>query len=179
MPLSRLTIVAVLTLIAVAGVACSGSSRGEGGDFEIGTYQTAGVLNGTNTSLQEVLDRGQPVVLNFWGGNCPPCRAEMPVLEDAWQEHKDDIVMLGVDVGPMFGLGTIAQGQQLLRDTGVTYPNGNSQSGSIFEDFNMAGLPATFFVLPSGEITDSWPAAISSGQLRRRIVDLVETHNAG
>ena len=30
--------------------------------------------------------KGQPVWLNFWGSWCPPCRAEMPEVEDAWQQ---------------------------------------------------------------------------------------------
>ena len=29
---------------------------------------------------------GEPVWLNFWGSWCPPCRAEMPEVEAAWQE---------------------------------------------------------------------------------------------
>ncbi len=165
----------VLALLSIAAVACSGS-RGEGGDFGIDTYQSGGVLEGRETSYQAVLDQGKPVVLNFWGGLCPPCRAEMPTLEGAWEEHREDIVMLGVDVGPFFGLGEISHGIGLLRETGVTYPAGNSTSSSILNDFNLNGLPATYFVLPSGEIVDDWPGAISSGPLRRRINELIDAH---
>ncbi len=160
----------------LVAVACSGSGRGEGGDFGIGTYQSGGVLDGRETSLQAVLDQGRPVVLNFWGGLCPPCRAEMPTLEDAWIDYEDEVVLLGVDVGPFFRLGSTDDGIALLRDTGVTYPAGNSQSASILEDFNLTGLPATFFMLPDGTIQDSWPGAIASGPLDRRIRNLVAVH---
>ena len=30
--------------------------------------------------------RGQPVWLNFWGSWCPPCRAEMPDIQTAYEE---------------------------------------------------------------------------------------------
>ncbi|TXG85913.1 MAG: redoxin domain-containing protein [Thermomicrobiales bacterium] len=30
--------------------------------------------------------RGEPIWLNFWGAWCPPCRAEMPDIQTAWEE---------------------------------------------------------------------------------------------
>lgn len=165
----------VFALTAVVAAACSGS-RGGGGDFAIDTYQSSGVLEGRSTSYQAVLDQGKPVVLNFWGGLCPPCIAEMPVLEAAWEEHREDVVILGVDIGPFFGLGEVSDGIALMREIGVTYPAGNSRSSSLLEDFNLNSLPATFFMLPNGEIVDDWPGAITSGQLRRRINNLIDAH---
>ena len=46
---------------------------------------------------------GQPVVVNFWFPSCPPCRAEMPDLQEAYTEFKDQgvqfvgIQQLGID----------------------------------------------------------------------------------
>ena len=170
-----IALLTVFLLVALVTVACGG--RGGGGDFDIGTYQSGGVLEGRDTSLQAVLDQGKPVVLNFWGGLCPPCRAEMPTLEDAWQEFDEEVVMLGIDVGPFFGLGSTQDGIDLLRDTGVTYPAGNSRNSSILEDFNLNSLPATFFMLPDGTIQEDWLGAISSGPLSRRIEALIEAHD--
>ena len=170
-----LLLLATFVLLALAAVACS-DSRGDGGDFGIETYQSAGVLEGRETNYQAVLDQGKPVVLNFWGGLCPPCRAEMPVLEDAWLEYQDEIVMLGVDIGPMFRLGETSDALALIRDSGVTYPAGNSTSGSILNDYNLVGLPATFFVLPNGEIVERWSGSIRSFELGRRIDNLLEVH---
>ena len=41
--------------------------------------------------------QGQPVWLNFWGSWCPPCRAEMPELQAAWEDLQPrGMVMIGV-----------------------------------------------------------------------------------
>lgn len=41
--------------------------------------------------------KGQAVWLNFWGSWCPPCRAEMPEIEDAWQQLEPrGMTMIGV-----------------------------------------------------------------------------------
>src|SRR4051794_40546898 len=39
---------------------------------------------GDQTQLSNL--RGGPVWLNFWGSWCPPCRAEMPEIEAAYQQ---------------------------------------------------------------------------------------------
>lgn len=44
--------------------------------------------------------RGQPVWLNFWGSWCPPCRAEMPDIQSAYQElQPQGLTLLAVSLG--------------------------------------------------------------------------------
>lgn len=43
--------------------------------------------------------QGQPVWLNFWGSWCPPCRAEMPELQAAWEMLEPrGLVMIGASM---------------------------------------------------------------------------------
>ena len=45
---------------------------------------------------------GQVVLLNFWGTWCPPCREEMPHLQDLWSEvtkTRKDVEFLAINFG--------------------------------------------------------------------------------
>ncbi|HKI84061.1 MAG TPA: TlpA disulfide reductase family protein, partial [Candidatus Krumholzibacteria bacterium] len=125
-------------------------------DFPIVPYVTNGVLpNGTST-LSALLAQGKPVILNFWAGNCPPCRAEMPGLQKMYDQLNSQVVLLGVDVGPFFGLGTHDQAKQLLQQLNITYPTGDTSDTSIVPKFKVAGLPSTYFLRPNGTVMKSW-----------------------
>lgn len=77
--------------------------------------------------------RGQPVWLNFWGSWCPPCRAEMPDLQTAFEQLKPKgVVLLAVSLDePALNAAVFAARNkasfQILSDpsrsdTGVAYP---------------------------------------------------------
>src|SRR5690625_3090301 len=58
-------------------------------DFELQT------VNGETMQLSDL--RGEKVLLNFWATWCPPCRAEMPDMQN-YHEGYDDGVILAVNL---------------------------------------------------------------------------------
>lgn len=45
-------------------------------------------LDGQEFSFADL--RGKVVLVNLWATWCPPCRAEMPFLQNLWEKFKDD-----------------------------------------------------------------------------------------
>lgn len=119
-------------------------------NFTMSLYQGAAQLGGERVDLAGLT--GQRLVLNFYAGNCPPCRSEMPALEAAYQQYKDRVLLVGVDIGPFTGLGTREEGQRLLADLGVTYPAGTTFDSSVAAQYKLLVIPATFSVTPDGKL---------------------------
>jgi len=55
-------------------------------------------LDGKNITLSEL--RGKKVVLNFWATWCPPCKAEMPHMQNYYEQHakKDNVEIIAVNL---------------------------------------------------------------------------------
>ena len=97
-------------------------------------------------SLSEM--SGRPVVLNFWASWCVECRYETDVLEAAWQKYRDQgVVFLGVayaDVEP----NSIAY----MEEFGVTFPHAPDLGTDISQEYEITGVPETFFIDRAGVI---------------------------
>lgn len=96
---------------------------------------------------------GKTVLVNFWATWCPPCRREMPWLQKAHDNYKDQgLVLLAVDGGekvpPSLTEETI---KRYVDQTGLTFPIlWGDAAYQIQNDWNVYGLPATFIVDTEG-----------------------------
>jgi len=127
------------------GTATSTSTDSDG-NFPIIAYPEGIAALGPNElEFTELLGTGKPVVLNFWAGQCPPCRAEMPAFQSVYDTYSDDFLLVGVDIGPFIGLGTRQSAIDLLVDLDITYPTAYSVDARAMQDFNVLGMPTTVF----------------------------------
>jgi thiol-disulfide isomerase/thioredoxin len=154
----------------------AGSDRGGGSppmDFEIDLYQGADAFGGETVLLSEVLALGNPVVLNFWAGLCPPCRVEMPDFQEIHEGYRDRVIVLGVDVGPFTALGTREQGRALIDEIGVTYPAGTTFREQVVEAYRVLGMPTTVFLAPEGEVVRAWTGLLPRDKMLELTEDLL------
>jgi len=144
-------------------------------DFEISMYQGQDDVGGEKLRLSQVLARGKPVVLNFFAGLCPPCRAEMPDLQKRYDAGgRDRYILLAIDVGPYTGLGTRADGLALLRDLKITFPAGTVFDEDILTAYRIFGMPSTFFITPGGMIVRKQIGLMTPDQIDSSIAELIK-----
>jgi thiol-disulfide isomerase/thioredoxin len=134
--------------------------------FEIVAYQGSDALGGSEVELASVVGQGTPVILNFWAAQCPPCLAEMPWFEAAWQDSDGSVLLVGVDVGPFTQLGTNEQGAELLSELGVTYPAAYAVDETPLREFSVISMPTTVFFDADGHIVEKHGGLLSEQQIR-------------
>ena len=133
------------------------------------------MLGGDEVSLSEVVGQGKPVVLNFWAALCGPCRAEMPEFQRIDDARSDEVTILGIDIGPQQFLGSREEGKQLLIDLGVRYPVGTTFDDNVVRNFEVVGMPTTFFIKADGSLHRSWSGLLTEEKMNEIIDEMLET----
>lgn len=97
--------------------------------------------------------RGQPVMVNFWGSWCIPCKDEAPILASAWQKYEArGVRFIGV---AMWDQPEAAK--NFVRNEGETWLNGLDNEGKIAIDYGVYGVPESYFISRDGVLIDRFP----------------------
>ena len=131
------------------------------------------MVGGQELALHSLIG-AKPIVLNFWAGLCPPCRAEMPDLQEFNQEYKDQALLLGIDLGQFFGLGNLEDAKNLLKELEVTYPAGSTADSDLVKNYKVLAMPTTIFINTDGTIVNKWTGALNSSVLSDETTKMLE-----
>lgn len=127
---------------------------------------------GEEMSLSEL--KGQPVLINIWASWCPPCRAEMPALENVYREYgQDGLLVLAVNATNQ---DDVTQALSFAQSLGLSFPILLDTNGEVSRKYQVQALPSTFFVDSQGiiqEIVIGGP--ISEALLKIRVEQLLDT----
>ena len=97
-------------------------------------------LDGASLALAGL--RGRPVIVNFWGPSCVPCRDEFPLFIDELAKHKaDDIAIVGV---LMFD--PPAPARDFVAAYHATWPTIDDAAGTIRTAYRAVARPQTYFI---------------------------------
>ncbi|MCH7652223.1 MAG: TlpA family protein disulfide reductase [Chloroflexi bacterium] len=184
---------ALLGLIAVSAfalAACSGGSSADGTqasptgsvsapvekpsedaapDFDLVLFETPNHTKGEPFKMSE--QTGHPVIINFWFPSCPPCVAEMPDLEQVFQNHRDEgLEIVGVQ---LVGLDGVQDGQDFVNEIGVTYALGPDEDADIIMDYSVIGFPTSVFVNADGTIQRKWTGILNLEKMEELVSEII------
>lgn len=95
----------------------------------------------TNDNLQELIDSGKPIVVDFWAEWCGPCRAITPIIEELASEYEGRVCIGKCDV---------------------------SDNDALASKFTVHHIPTILF-LKNGEVVDKHVGSCSKAQLEEKI----------
>jgi thiol-disulfide isomerase/thioredoxin len=118
-------------------------------------------LAGGTVRLSEL--KGKVVVLNFWATWCPPCRAEMPALEQA-QSALGSKGLLVLGVNQMEDASVVAS---FMRSINLDFAIALDANGAVSRAYRVSALPTTFFIDRDGVIRD----VVYGGPMTRALIE--------
>ncbi|AOZ15002.1 MULTISPECIES: TlpA disulfide reductase family protein [Pseudomonas] len=133
--------------------------------YEKGTQLPDMVLRNANgESVQLGSYKGGPLVINLWATWCPPCRREMPVLQNAQHQH-ENVTFLFVNQGEsMQSVSTFLETQG-LNLSNVLFDSG----GQLGQKVGSMALPTTLFYNADGRLLASHLGELSEASLARAL----------
>ena len=169
-----LAAILVLALI-VAGCSAGGSDGSAGGtetadptavgnriapDFELPD------LSGQTVSL--AASAGRVRLIDFWATWCPPCREEIPMLNELHHAYKDEgLTILAISDEKADVVQAFAD------EVGMDYTN-LIDPGEVSENYRVLGLPTAFLVDRDGRIVDYYMGPKSRKHLEEKIRELLD-----
>jgi peroxiredoxin len=103
-------------------------------------------LNGKTVSLRDL--RGKVVFLNFWATWCPPCKLEMPKMEELHKELSSrGLVILAINFqeGPQ-------EIREFFKEHNLTFTALLDRKSEVFGLYQAWSLPTTYLINRNGEI---------------------------
>jgi len=118
---------------------------------------TLAATSGPKVGLKDLV--GEPAVINFWASYCPPCRAEMPLLQEkAGGQAGLRLILINE--------GDSAQtARSFLDSVGVHQASLLDSDLSVGKAYRVTALPMTVFLHADGTI-----AAVHVGQLSEAVL---------
>jgi thiol-disulfide isomerase/thioredoxin len=138
--------VAVIVVLAAAALlAACGSSSGGGEATDTDTDTEIEFISPGDFSVSAYA--GQPLVLNFFGSWCPPCRAEAPDFGE-FVAANPDVAVVGVAVND-----TETAAGEFMEEFGLAYPV-VVDDNSLGAQWGVSAVPTTIFFDAAGNERD-------------------------
>jgi cytochrome c biogenesis protein CcmG/thiol:disulfide interchange protein DsbE len=146
--------------VLIAAVKLAGPSRvaaGQGAPDITGT-----TLDGTPFRLADL--RGHPVIVNFWGPSCVPCRSEFPLFKAKLAEHAAD----GLELVGVLMFDTPTEARAFVAQFGAPWPTVVDPDGALRKAYQAVARPQTYFIDRDGVIRTIQIGEVVSTEFERQ-----------
>lgn len=99
------------------------------------------VLQTNQGSTFDLSKIDKPALVNFWATWCPPCRSEMPGLQNLYDSYKDKVDFILIDSGE-----TEEDVNSFISEEGYTFPIAYDLDNAYSIKFNITAIPTTYIV---------------------------------
>ena len=129
--------------------------------------------------------KGKVVFVNFWATWCPPCKKELPEIEELYKEYnfnKDDVVFLGItnpksEKYPNNSDVSIEEIKTFLDENGYDFPVLFDETGEILNNYNISAFPTTFMIDKEGNIFGYVPGMMTKDIMTNIINQTIDSTN--
>ena len=116
--------------------------------------------------------KGKTIFLNFWATWCPPCKKEMPDIEEIYKEYnenKEDVIILGVASPDTPREGSKEEIVDFLEENGYTFPVVFGEKDSMLYKYSISSFPSTFIIDEEGYVKQYVRGAMSKDIMKKLI----------
>ncbi len=107
--------------------------------------------------------KGKAVLLNFWATWCPPCRAEIPHLNNLRKKYEGQLEIVGLNLGKKDGtLLTDEELNRFIEEYEISYLITNTQDNFKIADQigSVKSIPTLFLIDPEGNIAQRYVGVV-------------------
>lgn len=167
-----ITIVLAAALLATLAVVLYRHFRGGGAAGaapRVGQQLPAFALPGLRGDTVRLADyRGKVVLVNFWATWCPPCKAEMPAIQQVYDRHRArGFEVIGIDQGE--GPAVV---EPFVTERNFTWTFALDLDGQYSRDLQVLGIPTSYLVDRNGKVVYIWSGILSEGALESQLARL-------
>lgn len=133
---------------------------------------TLSTLTGESVKLSSL--RGKTVILNFWTTWCPPCKSEMPDMQQFYSDYKkNNIMIIGVNLTD--NESSTKQVKDFAQQYKISFPILLDTKGEIRKQYKIITIPTTYIIDSNGIIVENVVGPMTYDKIKKLTLNSANT----